>query len=709
MQRKRNGGYRNMKYQSVYELNKTQQYMMQMRPVLHKKALFSDGTKDYRIPAEPKENEIVEIRFRTAKDNVDTVILWADETEYVMDKIETEGEYDYYAVKVQLTDREFRYYFEIVTGMLHCYFDRFGINRGDTRHEFCIVPGFATPDWAKGAVMYQIMVDRFYNGDPTNDVLDNEYFYIRMPSKKVETWEKCPENFSVDEFYGGDLEGVIQKLDYLEELGIEAIYFNPLFVSPSNHKYDIQDYDYIDPHFGKIVVDEGELLPEGCRDNRKATKYISRVTDKRNLEASNELFCKMVEEAHKRGIKVILDGVFNHCGSFNKWMDREHLYVDREVYEPGAFLEEDSPYRDYFDFKQTDCWPNNTTYEGWWGYDTLPKLNYEDSSKLKNYILQVAKKWVSPPYNADGWRLDVAADLGHSEESNHEFWRDFRKAVKEANPNAIVLAEHYGNATAWLKGDQWDTIMNYDAFMEPFTWFLTGMEKHSDEYREDRESNIALFESTMQRTMSTMMTSSLLCSMNELSNHDHSRFLTRTNHKVGRAENLGTEAAGAGINRGVFREAVVIQMTWPGAPTIYYGDEAGLCGFTDPDNRRTYPWGNEDQSMIAFHRDMIAIHKRYEAFRTGSIKLLNGGGNILCYARFNRKEQFVIAVNNDELARYLKLSVWGAGMPHECELEQIMFTNEGGYSIMPVTYRVKNGYLDLTMQKRSAIVLRRKH
>ena len=136
----------------------------------------------------------------------------------------------------------------------------------------------------------------------------------------------------------------------------------------------------------------------------------------------------------------------------------------------------------------------------------------------------------------------MAADLGHSEESNHEFWRDFRKAVKEANPNAIVLAEHYGNATEWLKGDQWDTVMNYDAFMEPFTWFLTGMEKHSDEYREDRESNIALFESTMQRTMSTMMTSSLLCSMNELSNHDHSRFLTRTNHKVGRMNNIGSQS-----------------------------------------------------------------------------------------------------------------------------------------------------------------------
>ena len=196
-------------------------------------------------------------------------------------------------------------------------------------------------------------------------------------------------------------------MDYLEELGVEVIYFNPLFVSPSNHKYDIQDYDNIDPHYGKIVVDEGEVLPDGCHDNSKATKYISRVTDPRNLEASNELFRQVVEEAHRRGMKVILDGVFNHCGSFNKWMDREGLYTDRNIYEPGAYLSEDSPYRDYFAFTDERSWPKNTTYEGWWGYDTLPKLNYEGSETLYQYILKIAKKWVSAPYNTDGvwtWR-----------------------------------------------------------------------------------------------------------------------------------------------------------------------------------------------------------------------------------------------------------------------------------------------------------------
>ena len=154
----------------------------------------------------------------------------------------------------------------------------------------------------------------------------------------------------VREFYGGDLKGVLEKLDYLQELGIEVIYFNPLFVSPSNHKYDIQDYDYIDPHFGVIVNDGGDVLTEDQRENRYAEKYKCRVTDKENLEASNRLFIRLVEEMHRRGMKVILDGVFNHCGSFNKWLDRERIYEGADGYEPGAYISEESPYQKFFQF-----------------------------------------------------------------------------------------------------------------------------------------------------------------------------------------------------------------------------------------------------------------------------------------------------------------------------------------------------------------------
>ena len=455
-------------------------------------------------------------------------------------------------------------------------------------------------------------------------------------------------------------------------------------------------------------MDEGELLHPGDHNNQHASRYISRVTDKRNLEASNELFATLVDEAHQRGIRVILDGVFNHCGSFNKWLDREKIYRSEAGYEPGAYISKDSPYNDFFQFYDENAWPDNGSYDGWWGHDTLPKLNYEGSKTLHDYILSVAAKWVSPPYNADGWRLDVAADLGHSPEYNHQFWREFRDTVKKANPQAMILAEHYGDPRDWLGGDQWDTVMNYDAFMEPVTWFLTGMEKHSDDFKPENIGKIENFKGSMNHYMASFLTPSLQCSMNELSNHDHSRFLTRTNHKVGRAEHLGTKAAEEGVNTAVLREAVVIQMTWPGAPTIYYGDEAGLCGFTDPDNRRTYPWGREDKELIRFHRDIIKIHKENPALRTGSVKFLNGEDNLLCYGRFNREQQFVVIVNNDENTRRIDLSVWAVGLPKYGTLEQILFTSESGYSLSSVSYDINNGRLDITLPKHAAVILKGK-
>ena len=698
-----------MNQKSIYDLSRIERYMMQMRPVLSKKALFSDGTKDYRSPAEPRENDKVTIRFRTKRDNVDMVWLCSREKKQRMKRTETKWDFDYYSVEIQLGSEPFFYYFKVVTGILECYYDRYGVNnKPREEYYFCIVPGFSTPEWAKGAVMYQILVDRFYNGNPAGDVLDGEYYYVDGPTKHVENWAHCPQGISVREFYGGDLEGVRQKLDYLQELGIEVLYFNPLFVSPSNHKYDCQDYDYIDPHVSNIVVDEGAVLPEGCKDNTQAARYITRVTDKRNLEASNAYFAKFVEEVHAHGMKIILDGVFNHCGSFHKWLDREKLYEQQGGYAPGAYVSGESPYRDFFAFQNQEAWPDNGGYEGWWGFETLPKLNYEGSQELWNYVLDIGRKWVSPPYNVDGWRLDVAADLGHSPEVNHRFWKEFRKAVKEANPNAVILAEHYGDPKSWLLGDEWDTIMNYDAFMEPITWFLTGMEKHSDEYRGECFGNPGDFEGAMRHHMTRFMTSSLQCAMNELSNHDHSRFLTRTNKKVGRAEQLGTDAAGRGINKGVMKEAVVFQMTWPGAPTLYYGDEAGQVGFTDPDNRRTYPWGSEDMDLLNFHREMIRIHKEHEAFKTGSIQFVWGEYNFLCYARYNRREHFLVVLNNDAVSRTVEMVVWPVGLPKECELEQIMYSHEDGFSTNPVTYEVKGGKLNITLTEFSAVVLRLK-
>ena len=675
---------------------------------MKEQALFCDGTGGYVIPPEPKCNQTVTLRFRTAKDDVQRVRLITGVGGYEMEKAETKGEFDYYTIDWKLNEEAFSYCFEIWDGERVCYYNQCGTAGEIVEfYNFVIVPGFSTPDWAKGAVMYQIYTDRFYNGDPSNDVETNEYYYIGGYSSRVKDWGKYPATMGVREFYGGDLRGVMEKLDYLQDLGVEVLYFNPLFVSPSNHKYDIQDYDYIDPHYGVIVADGGEVLPEGETDNAKATKYQKRTTDIRNLEASNQLFIEFVEELHRRGMKIILDGVFNHCGSFNKWMDRERIYEDQEGYEPGAFVSPDSPFRSYFRFfrENAEDWPYNVHYDGWWGHDTLPKLNYEDSVKLENYILYIGRKWVSPPYNVDGWRLDVAADLGRSNDYNHEFWKKFRIAVKDANPNAIILAEHYGDPGSWLQGDEWDTVMNYDAFMEPFTWFLTGMEKHSDEMRMELLGNGDNLVGAITHHMSNMLTPSLQTAMNELSNHDHSRFLTRTNHMVGRVETLGSKAAEEYVNPAVMREAVAIQMTWVGAPTIYYGDEAGVCGFTDPDNRRTYPWGKEDQELLGFHKEMIRIHKEHPALRTGSLNILAWKENIFSFARFNQEEQIVVIINNRSELTEVTVPVWRAEVPVKGRMKRLMYSYEDGYTTAYEEYLVQDGEVVVNMGAYSALII----
>jgi alpha-glucosidase len=674
---------------------------------LNKNALFTDETDSFRFPMEPEIGDEVVLLFRTGANNADFVnyIEAGSSSECAMIKTDSDDLFDYYEYRLKAGDCPIQYCFLVRKGDEICYYSRLGpIGQYPDTGWFTIVPGFSTPDWAKGAVMYQIFVDRFYNGDHSNDVAGDEYLYIGQRVMAVNEWEKYPDKFDVGCFYGGDLQGVWDKLDYLENLGVEVIYLNPIFVSPSNHKYDCQDYDYIDPHYGVIVKDGGEVLAAEASDNRNATKYMIRTTDQENLKASNEFFARFVGEVHKRSMKVILDGVFNHCGSFHKWLDGERIYELSRNYEPGAFESESSPYQSFFKFSDSE-WPYNDSYDGWWGHPTLPKLNYEGSETLCRHILDIAAKWVSEPYNADGWRLDVAADLGHSSQFNHKFWKEFRKTVKAANPNAVVLAEHYGDPSAWLQGDEWDTVMNYDAFMEPVSWFLTGMEKHSDEKNLKLFGDGETFFHSMNYHMSRMMTGSLLTAMNQLSNHDHSRFLTRTNRKTGRTSTEGPESASEGISYGILREGVMIQMTWPGAPAIYYGDEAGVCGWTDPDNRRTYPWGNENLELIEFHRYMTELHRSLPALRLGSLKSLLAGDHLIAYGRFLNNSICAVAVSNHTKEQDIKIPVWQLGMKDGETMSRVMLTYESGYNVGKISFAVEDGSVRVLMPPLSSVLL----
>ncbi|NCC43672.1 MAG: alpha-glycosidase, partial [Clostridia bacterium] len=297
--------------------------------------------------------------------------------------------------------------------------------------------------------------------------------------------------------------------------------------------------------------------------------------------------------------------------------------------------------------------------------------------------------------------------LGHSSGYNHLFWKEFRRVVKEANPEAIIIAEHYGDAGSWLQGDEWDSVMNYDAFMEPVSWFFTGLEKHSDQFRGELRGDAENFQNAMLYNGSRFYAPSLQVAMNELDNHDHSRFLSRTNGRVGRLNSQGHRAAEENVNKAVLREAVVVQMTWPGAPTLYYGDEAGVCGFTDPDNRRTYPWGKEDQYLIKFYQKAIEMHKSYDVLKHGSLKFLKGGYNLLAYGRFSDDEHLIVVINNSNEVVNTDIPVWETGMSRtkDSVMKSVLSTNALEFHTKEKVYPASAGILSLELSPLEAIVL----
>ena len=667
-------------------------------------AIYSDETSNFQNPAQFKSGESIDFLLRVFKDNFlnDSVNLHIGDDSYPMFLMKSESQiFDFYKINLKI-DKYTSYYFSIKKDETTYFYNKQGVvNTINPVYNFKAIPDFFVPDWLQGAVMYHIFVDRFNNSDISNNVLTKEYSYLGTMSKQQEDWYAPVTDKDFCTFYGGDLQGILDKIDYLKDLGIEVIYLSPVFVSPSNHKYDISDYDHIDPHLTIITKDGGDRLNRANTSNDKASMYIKRTTDPVNLKASNEFFVDFVKQCHDNNIKVIMDGVFNHCGSFHRWLNKEGVYKEK-----GAYQDKNSPYVPYFKWYGED-WPNNIAYDGWWGHSNHPKLNFENSQELYDYILGIGKKWVSEPYNIDGWRLDVAADLGFSQDFNHQFWRDFRKSVKEGNPSAVILGEHYGDCEAWLAGDQWDTIMNYDAFMEPITWFLTGMQKHSEEFKPEAINNTLFFEEAMRYNRARMSYHSLYTSMNQLSNHDHSRFLTRTNMQVGRLHNRPASDADHGVNKGILYEAVVFQMTWPGAPTLYYGDEAGVTGWSDPDNRRSYPWGREDKTIIDVHKAAIALRRDYPVLKNGSVEYLHNEHGFLSYGRWNEKEKVAVIINNNKDHRIINIPVWKMDILSG-SIDRVMYTNQDGYSVKKEGLNVKDGYVNLYVGPYSAVVLAKK-
>lgn len=428
-----------------------------------------------------------------------------------------------------------------------------------------------TPDWVKHAVFYQIFPDRFAKS--------------KLPRKRLLQnfmWEEWHEIPTLQGYKGGDLWGVMEQLDYLQDIGINAIYFTPIFQSASNHRYHTHDYYQVDPMLG-----------------------------------GNPAFKDLLDAAHDRNIKVVLDGVFNHAS--------RGFFFFHDILENGPH----SPWVDWF---KIEGWPLSAydgnfpaNYAGWDGNRALPVFNH-DNPEVREYIMEIAEYWIK--FGIDGWRLDVPFEI-----KSPGFWQEFRERVKAVNPEAYIVGEVWDDAREWLDGSQFDGVMNY-LFAAPTIAFaagdrvdlaqLEGRSYHpypalfAKEYGDKIQHVLELYPWQIQLTQ-----------LNLLASHDTARLLTI-----------------AGGDKASVELATLLLLTFPGAPSIYYGDEVGLPGALDPDSRRAFPLeAHWERDVLDYHKQLIALRHKYPALRTGSYHILFAEGTVYVFARILGDEEIVVAVN----------------------------------------------------------------
>ncbi|MBE7435220.1 MAG: glycoside hydrolase family 13 protein [Anaerolineales bacterium] len=444
-----------------------------------------------------------------------------------------------------------------------------------------------TPDWVKDAIFYQIFPDRFSKSN-------------KLPDIGFESWDSMPTHHG---FKGGDLYGVIEKLDYLQDLGINAIYFNPIFSSASNHRYHTYDYYHVDPLLG-----------------------------------GNNALKELIDAAHKRGIRVVLDGVFNHAS--------RGFWQFHHVLETGAT----SPYRDWFHFdeerlnghKHWGAYPSPHEqkllhhddsmtaigYRAWWNLPALPKFN-TNTPAVREFIFDVAEYWIK--FGIDGWRLDVPAEI-----DDDEFWREFRRRVRAVNPEAYIVGEIWHEAQRWLQGDQFDAVMNY-LFTAAALNFFAGSHLNFEAINhagglKDRvhRMHAKAFADEVDRILHLYREDITFAQLNLLDSHDMPRFLTCAS---------GDKAS--------LKLAWLFLFTMPGAPCIYYGDEVGVDGGHDPDCRKSFPWDQAkwDRELLNYTKACIALRKEQDALRHGDYKRIHAEDDIMVFCRTLGRETITIAFN----------------------------------------------------------------
>lgn len=452
---------------------------------------------------------------------------------------------------------------------------------------------FHAPSWMTNAVIYQIFPDRFYDGNKSNDALEktgteygyvDTYFHKRWSETPFDGppcgWSQC---YSSD-FYGGDLQGVIDKLPYLHELGITAIYLNPIFLAPSDHKYDTSNFKEIDPEFGTLAT-----------------------------------FKALVADAKEDGIHLILDGVFEDTGSDSVYFNQYNHFKSI-----GAYQSKKSPYYSWYTFYD---WPNS--FSDWAGYNWLPTLN--ENQAVENYIFRkpnsVAQYWLKQ--GTSGWRLDSADHLSPG------YWEAFRKAIKAAYPQSVIIAEPANwteDAVSDLMGNEWDGVMNYRFREAIMDFFAQGRGANTP----SGAMKATQFLQTEMGLLAEYPRPAILSSMNLVDSHDTERILTALE---------GSKQAQ--------RLVALFQMTWLGAPTILYGDETGIQGIDANAARATFPWQRQDKSLESYYAGIIHLRLKYNALTQGSVAPLfsSDGQGVVAYLREYGKQKIVVVLNDSAKTR----------------------------------------------------------
>ena len=475
--------------------------------------------------------------------------------------------------------------------------DETNMEAGDAWQLTCAPADFTTPDWAKGAVIYQLFPDRFYRSG-TCDLTGKLEPYILHKSWDEEVcWQPTAEGLVLNnDFYGGNFRGITEKMDYIASLGVGILYLNPISKSFSSHRYDTGDYKTPDPMLGTM-----------------------------------EDFQALCDAAHSRGIRVILDGVYSHTGSNSLYFNKDNTFDS-----VGAYNSKNSPYYSWYDFRQ---WPNS--YRSWWDFDTLPTVNKMDPAFLE-YIITGEDSVVAHWLNAgcDGFRLDVADELPN------EFLDLLKKRIRQIRPDALLLGEvwedasnkeAYGVRRRYFVDGTLDSVMNY-----PFRTAILNYLKSIDDGSALRQTVMTILENYPPQVA--------CCNMNLLGTHDTARILTAL---VDDFNGTRAEKAKRKLNKGQKELAMnrlylasLLQYTLPGCPSLYYGDETGMEGHNDPFNRRPYPWGKENALLLQHFQRLGNLRKNCKALRLGDTEFIQAEGGKLSFSRSIGEEKIRIYVNH---------------------------------------------------------------